>query len=465
MSVFRSYFSKNNTLISTNETNNSQNPVTEVSYGSLQQRLTRFIFDVDLQNLIDKINDGTIVPNSGMTHILHMTNTIRYASEYLGRKSYSQSIERASSFDLDLFNIDEDWDEGGGYDFIYADVIYPDVVNQASNWVDRKTAVPWTVSGGSYVSGVTEIIGSQHFEKGSENLEIDVTDYINYRLFGSGTTFTGDTYGLGLKFSDELEEQITAFTQAVAFHAKNTNTWYEPYIETVVDDTIVDDRNYFYQDKDNELYLYVNVGGIAQDIEVNSVNIYDHEDNLALTLSGDSIANVSKGVYKIRIVVDSEDYPDAVIFRDEWNLTINGRQTQHNGEFYLLSPDKYYTFDQSNQIDFENYFFYFWGISEKENIVAGNTRKVKLTIKELYPNQDNFLPLEIEYRLFTTVGEKYEIDVIPFTKVDRTSAGYEFNLDTSWLIPQDYKLQLRLKNGNYYENKQTLSFTVVSNGL
>jgi len=73
--------------------------------------------------------------------------------------------------------------------------------------------------------------------------------------------------------------------------------------------------------------------------------------------------------------------------------------------------------------------------------------------------------LDIEYRLFTTVGSKYEIDVIPFTSVNRTNTGYEFNLDTSWLIPQDYHLQIRLKNGNYYENKQTLSFTIVSDNL
>ena len=311
----------------------------------------------------------------------------------------------------------------------------------------------------------TASAGCDLFEKGSENLNIDVTDYINQILYGSGNTFTGDSYGLGIKFPDEFEDLATEFTQAVAFHAKNTNTWYEPFIETVIDDTITDDRNYFYLNKDNELYLYVNVGGISQDIDVMSVNIYDHEDNLALTLSGDSIANVGKGVYKIIISVDSETYPDAVIFRDEWNLIINGRETQHTGEFYLISENKYYTFDQSNQIDFENYFFYFWGISEKENITAGNIRKIKLTIKELYANQNNFLPLNIEYRVFITVGEKYEVDVIPFTSVDRTSAGYEFNLDTSWLIPQDYYLQIRMKNGNYYENKQTLSFTVVSNSL
>ena len=38
---------------------------------------------------------------------------------------------------------------------------------------------------------------------------------------------------------------------------KNTNTYYEPYVETIIDDTITDDRNYFYLNKANSLYLYV----------------------------------------------------------------------------------------------------------------------------------------------------------------------------------------------------------------
>ena len=464
MLLFRSYFKKNNSLISSNLTNNSQNPVCEISYGSLQERVSRFIFDVDLSNLIDRINSGLIVPNSGMTHILHMTNTISYAQQYLGQKSYSENIERANSFDLDIFNIDEDWDEGSGYDFIYGDIISPDVATQASNWKYRKTDVEWQTAG-AYDSGSTTIIGSQRFENGSESLNVDVTDYINQRLFGTGSTYTGTSYGLGIKFTDDLEKLITEFTQAVAFHARKTNTWYEPYIETVVDDTIKDDRNYFYLDKDNELYLYVNIGGVEQNITINSVNIYDNDDDLIEILSGNSIVNTAKGIYKITLNIDSDDYPDAVLFRDQWNFTINGKNYEHNGEFYLISQNKYYTFDQSNQINISNYFFYFWGINENEKIVAGNLRKIKLTVKELYPNQNDFLPLDIQYRLYTTVGEKYEIDVIPFTDVNRTNTGYDFNLDTSWLIPQDYYLQIRLKNGNYYETKKTLRFTVVSNGF
>ena len=475
MSVYRSYFSKNNTLIEANLTNNSQNPVMEISYGTPNAEVSRFIFDVDLQGLRDRIAQGLINPQRIVKHILHMTNTIRYAPQFIGKKSYSDVINRATAFSLDLFNINQDWQEGSGYEFTYSNKqdLYtlqplPVIPEQASNWTARTTASGWTKAG-AYISGVTQIIGSQPFEVGNEDMEIDVTHYINQRLFGTGYTgtsaYTGSSFGLGVKFPDNIEALETEYRNSVAFHAKQTNTFYDPFIETVLDDQILDDRNYFYLDKDNDLYLYVNIGNFPQNIVVNKVDIYDWEDNLVQTLTGSSIQNVSRGVYKITINVDSQTFPDAVLFRDVWSLTINSRNTEFEGEFYLISQDKYYTFNLSNEIDFRNYFFYFWGINEKENIRAGNIRKIRLTIKELYPNQNNFLPLDIEYRLYTTVGAKYEIDIIPYTAVNRTSNGYEFDLDTSWLIPQDYYLQIRLKNGDYYENKQTLSFTVVNDGI
>ena len=475
MSTFRSYFLKNTSLISSNLTNNSLNPVTEISYGTFDRQVSRFIFDVDLNNLRDRIINGSINPNRIVKHVLHMTNTIAYASQYIGRKSYSLGINRASSFSLNLFNVNQSWTEGAGYDFTYSNkqdlftlTTLPTIAEQAPNWTARTTGTAWTVAG-AYISGVTQNLGSQAFEAGNENIDIDVTNYINQRLYGTGytgtTAYTGNSYGIGIKFPDNIENLETEYREAVAFHAKHTNTFYEPFIETIIDDTILDDRNYFYMDKDNDLYLYVNIGNFSQNIIVNKVDIYDNEDNLIDTLSGTSIVNVSKGVYKISLNVDSQSFPDAVLFRDVWNLTINNREVVHENSFYLISADKYYTFNLSNQIDFRNYYFYFWGINEKENIRAGNTRKVRLTIKELYPNQNNFLPLDIEYRLYTTVGAKYEIDIIPFTSVSRTSNGYEFDLDTSWLIPQDYYLQIRLVNGNYYENKQTLSFTIVSDGI
>ena len=120
MTFYRSYYSKNDTLISSNLTNNSQNPVCEISYGTLNEQVSRFIFDVDLTALLDRIDNGFIVPNASMKHILHMTNTIAYATQYIGKKSYSLGIERASSFTLDLFNVTQDWQEGSGYNFTYS---------------------------------------------------------------------------------------------------------------------------------------------------------------------------------------------------------------------------------------------------------------------------------------------------------------------------------------------------------
>ena len=471
MSVYRSYFSKNNTLIESNLTNNALNPVTQITYGTPLAKVSRFLFDVDLSGLRDKMAQGLINPQRISAHTLHMTNTIRYAPQFTGLKIDSLNVERASSFTLDLFNINQNWQEGNGYEFTFSDkqdldtLEFPEV---ASNWTARTTGIRWTKYG-AYESGVTQIIGSQPFEVGNEDMEIDVTDYINQRLFGTGYTgtsaYTGSSYGLGVKFPDDIEAIKIAYRESVAFHTKYTNTFYEPFIETIIADEIQDDRNYFYMDKDNDLYLYVNIGNFPQNITVNKVDIYDWEDKLVTTLTGSSIQNVSRGVYKIMVNISSQLYPDAVLFRDVWSLTINSKPVTTENQFYLISANKYYTFNLSNQIDPRNYFFYFWGINEKENIRAGNIRKIRLTIKELYPNQSNFLPLEIEYRLYTTVGAKYEIDIIPYTPVNRTSNGYEFDLDTSWLIPQDYYLQIRLKNGNYYENKQTLSFTVVNNGI
>lgn len=475
MSRYRTYLKRSATLISSNLTNNSLNPVTEISYGTPFAQISRYIFDVDLQGLHDKINAGLIKPENIIGHTLNITNTIAYAPDYIGKKSYSLGIERAAAFSLDLFNVNEDWREGNGYIFTYSDKqnlftleALPVTSEQAPNWTARTTGSGWTTAG-AYISGVSQIIGSQGFEAGNENINIDVSNYINQRLFGTGYTgtsaYSGNTFGLGIKFPDDIEALKTKNRQAVAFHTEHTNTFYEPFIETIIADEIIDDRNYFFMDKDNELYLYANLGSFSENITVNRVDIYDYEDNLINTLTGSSIINVSKGIYKIILNIDSQTYPDAVVFRDVWSITINNRIMEYEGEFYLISPDKYYTFNLDNQIDLRNYYFYFWGINEREAIKAGDIRKIRLTVKELYPNQNNFLPLDIEYRLFTTVGSKYEIDIIPFSKVNRVLNGYEFNLDTSWLIPQDYYLQLRLKNGSYYENKQTLSFTVVSNDI
>jgi len=163
--------------------------------------------------------------------------------------------------------------------------------------------------------------------------------------------------------------------------------------------------------------------------------------------------------------INSDEYPDAVLFTDRWNITQNGKNKDVDQEFYLISQDKYFNFENTNRVLSDNHYFTYSGIKESENIKRGRFRKIFVETKAFYPNQDNNQTFDIEYRLFSTQNNNYEFDVIPWTKVDRTSKGYEFTLDTSWLIPQDYSLQVRMVEGDIFYVKEKIKFSVVSDGV
>lgn len=465
MSIFRSYFGKNNTLIEGNQTNNSQNPVGEIYYGSPQALRSRIIFKFDLTDLQTKVTNEGISKGSIASHKLVLKNTIAHRPDLLGKKSYQDVIERASSFTLDLFTVPEDWDEGSGYDFVYqdADILNFGIVTGASNWYYKKTSQPWTVSGAYIASGTTgltgtttgtsAIIGSQNFPKGNEDISIDITSYVNKILY-SGSTDNG----LGLKFSSQIELLTTTYKQAVAFHLRNTNTVFEPYLETIINDQIVDDRKYFFLDKPNDLYLYSSAG----DVTISTVTITDYKGQVFSVFTGNSITRVKKGVYKITLTVDSSVYPDAVIFKDNWTLTQNSKVKTICQDFYLIHQDKYFSFDLTNMINPDNFYFSYFGIKSSEYIKRGDVRKIQLIVKQLYDTQDDNLPLQLSYRLFMKQGDHTQIDIIPFTPLNRTVRGYEFDLDTSWLIPQDYYMELKFSNNSFFVVKAPISFTIVN---
>lgn len=474
MSFYRSYFEKNDTLIQGNQTNNSQNPVGEISYGTPNATVTRLIFKVDLTDLAAKISADGITKNSIGSHKLVLKNTISDRNDLLGKTSYLDIIQRASSFQLELFTVTEDWDEGSGYKFIYSDqdILTFNVVTGATNWYQRKTDIVWKTAGayttgstvitgttgvsahtGTTITGASKIIATQSFPKGNEDISIDITSYINNILFSGSTDF-----GLGLKFTHQLESGETLFRQAVAFHLKNTNTVFEPYVETTINDSVNDDRRFFFLDKQNELYLYSSAG----DVTVTGVTIVDFNGRVMTTLTGSSITRVKTGVYKVSLTVDSSVYPDAVIFNDVWGIIQNSKNKKITQDFYLIHQDRYFNFDLTNDMNPDNFYFSYAGVKSGEYIKRGDVRRVEVLVKELYELPDNFYPLNLSYRIFMKQGSRTQMDLIPFTPVDRTLKGYEFILDTSWLIPQDYFMELKFTNNSLVVTKSPIMFTVVN---
>ena len=65
MSIHRSYFSRNNTLLSNSFVNTGKSPYTQLYFGSADTVIaspgfSRFIFDLDLSQLVSKIQNKTI---------------------------------------------------------------------------------------------------------------------------------------------------------------------------------------------------------------------------------------------------------------------------------------------------------------------------------------------------------------------------------------------------------------------
>ena len=277
--VIRTYIDKNNTITKNNLVNTSKNPIAELYYGGDTSitKYTRHLLYFDIIDLQTKYSNGEFGDLSNIKHTLKMTNTSLFDNELLGQKRIDSKV-RAFSFDLILFKIDKFWDEGCGYDYTKEKTSIPSknsFIEGTSNWFNATTLDTWN-SPGVYSGSPTGItIATQHFDNGNENIEMDITNEINKLITGGSVN-----YGYGIAFDYDLEQLKTEDSNYVGFFTKYTQTYYEPFLESIYTNPIMDDRAKFYKGKTNTLYLYSNLGGQPTNLDNNpSVMIYDEEGN------------------------------------------------------------------------------------------------------------------------------------------------------------------------------------------
>jgi hypothetical protein len=458
--IIKTYFEKNNTLIYNSLTNTGRNPVTELYYGGLSssKEYTRYIFKFDETKLRDLYSDKTFSDLSKLKHTLRMTNTSAFETNLLGAETGTGKI-RASSFDLILFKIDQEWDEGCGYDYKGFDFVAGtgNLSTSPSNWIDAKTNEPWSGGNGTYSgspSGIT--ITTQHFDFGNENIEMDITDAVN-------DIITGQTnYGFGIAFPRSLEESLINSFKSVGFYTRHTQTFYEPHIETNYDVTINDDRGEFYLDKLNKLFLYVNLKGQPTNLDnLPEVLIYDDSDNLFSAIT--AVIQVTKGVYCVELEVPSSGYTDCSMFRDVWtNISINGKSLNDiELEFTLKDANEYYNIGTNEYLP-KDYSYSVHGIIRDERIKRGDIRKVLVSVRTPYTVEQKEIVDNIEYRLFVKEG-KAEYTVIDYQPIHQTFNHNYFLLDTDSLLPNTYYLDLKITSNQEISTiKEILSFDIVS---
>jgi hypothetical protein len=455
--------------------------VTELFYGSLATSqypngYSRFIFDLDLTLLQEKVADGTISTTctDGMTHTLRMVNTSTFNLETLNT-STSQGRLRATSFDLILFRIPDNqiWDEGVGYDF--ADLIYDysnsdkNFSTRPSNWIQTTTIGGWTEPGiynnkntGMFPYSALTIVDTQHFQFGNENISFDMTNEINSILTGQLTNVTG----WGIAYLPQVEN-LTGLTEnyEVQFFTRHTQTFYEPFLETNYDDLIEDDRNSFSLGKVNKLYLYLYEDGNPINLDsLPSVSISDANGTPILGLSTPylDVRQRTKGVYEVTIP-PLIGYQTPCSFYDIWSgLTLNGFSLPNVTNSFTIHPLKKSIQIGTTTQEPKVYGFDFYGIKQDEKIYNTDIRKVGVVIKQAYTTQKLLPNVEAYYRVYVREGQT-EVEVQDWTKINRTPNEYYFIFDTRDKIPNEYYIDLKvISSGEINTYKKQIKFQIVN---
>lgn len=460
--VIRTYIDKDNTIIKNLLTNTGRNEIAQLYYGghpSLSD-YTRHLFYFDVADLQTKYNNGELGDLSNVTHTLKMTNTSFFDEDLLAQKT-CEGFQRACSFDLNLFRINKSWDEGCGYDYTQVitqqndDVTY---VEGASNWISSTSTVDWDEPGvySGSPSGIT--VTYQHFDKGNENIEMDVTDEVNSLITG-GTI----NYGYGLSFDRSLETTVKDQSQYVGFFTKETQTYYEPFVESIYDNPIKDDRNNFYKGKTNKLYLYVNVGGQPTNLDNNpSVIIKDEDDVIYTAITTGQTTHVTKGVYSVEFSIPTTS-DGCVLYTDTWgNLSVNGNSRSDVELTFEVKDDEDYFDIGTNDTTTIDYYLNVSGIKREERIKRGDQRKVFVSARKPFTSNETDVIDGLEYRLYVKEGNT-EVNVIEWQDVNRAFNNNFFILDTSWMIPNIYYIDIKLtSNLEVKTYSDTLKFQIVN---
>lgn len=485
MSIHKSYFSRNNTLIYNSFTNTGRNPVTELFFGTTAISqfpigYSRFIFDLDLEELQSKISSGIISSNcSTIKHTLRMINTSNFDKELLNTTT-SQGRLRATSFDLILLrippiNFDQSlpqiWDEGVGYDF--ADLQYQYEISdrnystRPSNWYETTTIGVWEEDGiynnrnlSNVPFSALTIVDEQHFEFGDENIEFDMTNEINGVLNGTISGVTG--WVIAFKPQVELLSGLTD-TYEVQFFTRHTQTFYEPYLETSYDDLIQDDRNLFTLGKVNKLYLYLFDDGNPINLDtLPNVEILDNSGTPIPGLTNLTTCQKTQGVYEVTIP-PLIGYKTPCTFSDRWfNLSLNTLPLNPILNDFTLQPMKNSIQIGTNSQDPKIYGFDYYGIKQDEKIFNTDIRKVGVIIKQAYSTNRLLPKVSAYYRVYVREGQT-EVQVQDWTQINRTPNEYYFIFDTRDKIPNEYFIDIKVESsGEINTYKREIKFQIVN---
>ena len=240
----------------------------------------------------------------------------------------------------------------------------------------------------------------------------------------------------------------------VGLLTNRTNSFFEPYVETIYEDSIADDRDNFVLGRTNKLYLYANIGG-------NLVNL-DQLPTCKINETEYEVKQASKGVYYVEVTLPYNAFSAPTMLYDVWDgIVYQGENLEPVEMEFTTKPARSF-FQVGNQLPEKAAFTpTCYGINDSEHIKRGDLRKICFLFKKDYARNTGVIVDEVDVRLYIMDGTA-QVNVMPYMKTNRAFNDTYIMLDTSILIPNTYYMDVRVKYGmEMIEHHDVIHFTIV----
>ena len=418
----------------------------------------------NITTILSDRNSGKIPASGSVNFYLRMFNV-----------AHDQTVPK--NFTLVVSPISQSWQEGNGVDLDnYTDLTYDGV---GSNWINARAGVAWGNQGGDFLtaSSYSEFNYSQTFDKGTENLEVDITGLVEQWI--KGTSDSGyENYGVGV-FLTSSEENGTQSYYTKKFSARSSEYFFSrPVIEARWDNSQKDNRGNFILSSSaltadnnlNTLYIHNYYRGQLTNIanvDTGSIFVTLHTsasggDQLTATPNNPVTGGwVSTGVYSASFALSTT----ASTVYDKW---FSGSTYYNTGSFTVSTHDPY---------DYFNIPQYVTTITNLKSQYSNNSNarfRIFTRLKDWNPTIytvastqiQNYFVEDAYYKIVRVIDNK---DVIGYgtgstnhTKLSYDASGSYFDLDMDLLEPGYlYSVKfLYYLQGSYEEQKETFNFRV-----
>lgn len=438
---FRTYFDKDTIIVKDQLTNYGSSSIAELHFGGSYERPTysRYLFHFSVDRLKQLYQNCQLGNLSQTTHRLVLKPT-----RFFGNCQKNKELCLDTSYNLCLFPINQEWEEGCGTDAscncssCYGGLNSNcNLSNGAANWFYAKSNDLWNVEGVyDTFSGDTVYLQCKAQSCNDCMFEMDVTSLVNDLITG-----TTENFGYGLAYNNFYEINPQGNSRHLGFYSKETDTFFQPYLETEYLNPIQDDRHSFYTDKENSLYLYVNLKGEPTNLDQNPiVTILNEFDDVYTTLTGQC---VSLGVYEVHFTVPPTGTTDCTVWKDVWsNIRLNGiLRNPIEQEFQLKSDLDYYNIG-SEIYSPKEYGFKFRGIKRNEYIKRGDVRKIAVDVYELFKTGRKVTVDKLFYRIYVKEGLE-QLEIVKWSPLNIANCENFFYLYTEWMLPQHYYIDFK----------------------